>query len=630
MADVVARMDLEHAHRALMPRLALSMVVALGLVGCTPTSGGTPTPTPAPSQAPSTSASSPTDVPSQTPVPPSPGPQTNPVDRDSLANGGSFSIGVTAFPASWNPWSQSPFSLDPALDAMTARFFATAADGALHWDSSWLLRAPVVTTGTRPDGTGGTVWTGAPAARTPGQPDSTVPTASTASTASTGQDESTDAADGDMTVAYSLNPRAVWSDGAPITVDDFSATWQACLTAPGPACADRGFDHVVDIREGADPSQILVVYDGDYSAWPYTFARGPFRADLVSTDANRAEAWDSPAERAGAFSGPFTVSSMEDGVVTLVRNPLWWGAYPKLDSISESVVDPSSVVLGYLRGDLDGFWVQDVNLYSRASGITALGARRSLGADQRFIVMNGSAGPLADPVVRSAVMASLDREKLASSDLAGWKGVAPVLNSPIWALGQPEYHDLMAGAKPVVDVKSARASLDAAGWVEGGDGIRSKDGVDLAWDFLVPQGDSLTENEAFGVRAQLRLLGVEVSLVYVDPGDVPAMMASGQYQMTASTLRYRTPVASGERFATGNLWMYSDAGVDALARQAVRTLDPAQRAVTLNSLASIVWRDAPVIPLYEVPEVFMARDGLANYGPAELGTILWESVGWVS
>jgi len=547
-------------------RLLACCLLFAALAGCGPTASPSSPPTP------SASSSTP-----PAPVAPSPAPQTNPVDRDTLRNGGDLRIGVPSLASSWNPWGVSPFDLDPVLDAMTPRFFAAAADGVLRWDSLWLASEPTVRGGT--------------------------------------------AQAAPMSVTYTLNPRAVWSDGTPITIADFQSTWQECTSAPGPICADRGFDHVTGIAAGPG-GQIVVTYDAPYAGWPYTFARGPSRAETVGDHGT----WDGLDGRQASFSGPYVYSSSSAAGVILVRNPLWWGPYPKLDTIEVSVVaDP---VLAYLRQDLDGFWVTDVNLFARASALAGIQVRRSVGADARFIQMNCGSGPLADPSVRRAVLMSLDRTRLSASDLAGWKWDDAPLNSPLWLPGQSQYADLAAAAKDGFDLKTAAALLDEDGWAVSESGLRTKNGVELAWDFLIPQGDSLAENEAFGLRVQLADLGADLGLRYVDPGQFDADLAAGEYGMAGATYRYTTPLAAAARYSTSNVFAYSSASADSLISRSQTQLDPAEQASTLSDLADLLWNDPPVIPLFEFPEVFLVRDGLANYGPDELGTLLWENVGW--
>ena len=57
-----------------------------------------------------------------------------------------------------------------------------------------------------------------------------------------------------QTVVYKINPKAVWSDGTPITADDFIYNWQA--QSGNPAYTDVGgqpYDACVDGRLQPDP-----------------------------------------------------------------------------------------------------------------------------------------------------------------------------------------------------------------------------------------------------------------------------------------------------------------------------------------------------------------------------------------
>lgn len=432
-----------------------------------------------------------------------------------------------------------------------------------------------------------------------------------------------------MTIVYNLNPDAVWSDGTAISAADFQATWQACLAEPGPACAGRGFDHITSISQGDSPSQVRVHYSDTYADWRYSFARGPFRADLVATSETRHAVWTSLNDHQGDFSGPYRFSDQELNRITLIRNPVWWGAEPKLDSVIVSALDDQAMILAYLRGDVDGFWVGDVNLYSQASSLPGIELRRALGKNSRFLELNCASGPLSDLTVRRAVLLGLNRQSVQNSDLAGWKGGWPLLNSPVFSSMRPDYKDLVQTNKDTVDLKAAAALLDQDGWTLGDDGVRAKNGDQLTWSFLIPQGDSLAENEAYSLRVLLADLGVRLDLSYADPADLPTMISQGQWGMAGATFQDTSPLAGAERYVSGNSYGYSSPQVDWLADVAAWQLDPADQASTLTTLTSLIWQEAPVIPLYEIPDVFMTRTGLANYGPDQLGTILWENVGWV-
>ncbi|WP_314649775.1 ABC transporter substrate-binding protein [uncultured Microbacterium sp.] len=89
--------------------------------------------------------------------------------------------------------------------------------------------------------------------------------------------------------------------------------------------------------------------------------------------------------------------------------------------------------------------------------------------------------PTADPAVRLALTQAVDLDELAGVVTAGKGGPATSL-----ATVDPTVctYDAVSGAVPEFDVDAAQKTLDEAGWVEGADGVREKDGVPLSLTFL--------------------------------------------------------------------------------------------------------------------------------------------------
>ncbi|GAA1942021.1 ABC transporter substrate-binding protein [Nocardioides hwasunensis] len=87
----------------------------------------------------------------------------------------------------------------------------------------------------------------------------------------------------------------------------------------------------------------------------------------------------------------------------------------------------------------------------------------------------------SDPDVRMALTQALDLSELADVVTSGRGGPATTLavNEPVACPG-----DSVSGALPAHDPDAAASLLDAAGWQEGGDGVRTKDGQRLEVTFL--------------------------------------------------------------------------------------------------------------------------------------------------
>ena len=60
-------------------------------------------------------------------------------------------------------------------------------------------------------------------------------------------------------------------------------------------------------------------------------------------------------EAPGPSAGPFIVSKIDRSAqrIVLTRNPRWWGAKPRLESITYLVLDPAAVIPALQNKDID-------------------------------------------------------------------------------------------------------------------------------------------------------------------------------------------------------------------------------------------------------------------------------------
>jgi peptide/nickel transport system substrate-binding protein len=436
-------------------------------------------------------------------------------------------------------------------------------------------------------------------------------------------------------VTYHLNPRAVWGDRAPVTAADFAATWQACLD-PGRACATgRGFDAVVAVEEGATAGDVVVTYDRVYPEWALTFQDGPVRAEAAG------EVWRDPSEHPEWAAGPYKVAFLDQSAreLTLERNPNWWGDRGLLAEVDVEQVTAEALAAAVAAEELDAWPIEsDARRHQAAAALSGVQLRRADSATWRVLLV-GQSGALADSRVRRAVRLGLDRALIGSADLPGVGWDARPLNHLFWQPGQDSYTDLTDGV--ATDLTQAGALLDAAGFQVRADASRA---VELR--FLVNPADPLSEGEGLQVAAQLRALGVGVTLVYpehgwpegrvcatgcaIAPGGYADALAGGGVDLVAQawTNELQPEVTWGAWLASNPLG-HSNAVVEQLLATVAVTANAAGRAWRLDVAAASLWADTTVIPLYVVPETWAVRSDLANFGPSGLATLRWQDVGLV-
>lgn len=114
----------------------------------------------------------------------------------------------------------------------------------------------------------------------------------------------------------------------------------------------------------------------------------------------------------------------------------------------------------------------------------------------------------SDITIRKALNIAMDRQEIIDHVLNGEATKATSI-----ADGLPWYNEETSDMKDG-DIEGAKKILDEAGWVEGADGIREKDGVRAKFDLYYAYQDR--ENLAVYFTEKARQLGIEVESFYGD------------------------------------------------------------------------------------------------------------------
>jgi peptide/nickel transport system substrate-binding protein len=153
------------------------------------------------------------------------------------------------------------------------------------------------------------------------------------------------------------------------------------------------------------------------------------------------------------------------------------------------------------------------------------------------------------------------------------------------------------------DPEGAGRILDEAGWVMGDDGIRVKDGqrLELVANVLadVPEYGELTQV----VQAQLRDVGMDVSLKSLSRSPWFASNAEGDYNMVGMALWNTDPNMLRMLYGTNGsvfTWShYSNPEFDALVNEGARITDVDARLALYAQAQRILVDDAVVLPIYD-------------------------------
>ncbi len=304
-----------------------------------------------------------------------------------------------------------------------------------------------------------------------------------------------------------------------------------------------------------------------------------------------------------------------------------------LDSITFQIIPDATVRLGSLRNsDVQAIGnVPETDAASLADD-DDLGfyAQAQSGAPYQLF-FNTERPPWSDPAVRVAVRSGLDLDTITDALFFGvyeraWTPLAP---------STPGYDDSLEGSWDF-DPDGAAAALDEAGWVEGDDGVRVKDGEPLSLILL----DSSVNREkrqdiAVFVRDQLRGLGVDVEVDTVDTAALQERIMSGDYDLAGLSLvnvdpnvmytQYHSRFVPTPEALSFNFGRVADPALDERLLAAQAEGDPDARAAAYAELQAEVLEAAYSVPVY-VPTYTVGTNGLEGLRfDAEGYPILYDS-----
>ncbi|MGD9620296.1 MAG: ABC transporter family substrate-binding protein [Mycolicibacterium sp.] len=438
-------------------------------------------------------------------------------------------------------------------------------------------------------------------------------------------------------VTYTINPSAVWSDGTPITWEDFAAQINA-TSGKNEAylfASPNGSERVASVTKGVDDRQAVITFAKHFADWKGMFAGNSMLAPKTMTadpEAFNRGFLDGP----GPSAGPFMISTVDRAAqrIVLTRNPKWWGARPVLDSITYTVLDDAAKIPALQNNALDAVGLaslDDLTIARRTEGISI---RRAPAPSWYHLTFNGAEGSiLSDPALRAAIAKGIDRQAIASITQRGLTDNPVPLNNHIYLAGQEGYQDNATGFDP----EGAKRDLDALGWRlsdSGGGQFREKDGRTLTIRDVFYDAQStrqiaqIAQNNLAQIGVQLELNAVAGGTLFTDyitPGnfDIAQFAWGGDaFPLASLTQIY---ASDGE----SNYGKIGSPQIDAKIEETLSELDPAKARTLANEADKMIWDIGFSLPLFQSPGNVAVRSNLANYGPAGIGDLNYTAIGFM-
>ena len=415
-----------------------------------------------------------------------------------------------------------------------------------------------------------------------------------------------------MTWTFHLRKGLKWSDGKPLTAEDFRYgllrlldarnaspnAYMAYFLKNGEAFFNgkAGSEDVgIDVPDDAtlrlrleNPAPLML----DCLSF-YAFA--PARADVVEQDPR---GWATKPESL-VSNGPFVLSEWKhNSELTLTKNPNYWDAdNVKIDKVRMVMITDSNTALA-------AFKAGKVDLLDRISPqmtpqlIQSGEAKVAPALGTAFCVFNVARAPFDDPRVRKAFTLAIDRTAMVEKvTLGGQKPAVAFIPYGIPGVGSDRDFRAEGGTflPERADPEAAKKLLAEAGYPDG------KGFPKVAYKYNL---SSTNKAIAEALQAMWKQnLGVEVELANEEWKVFLNTREQGDFQIArhAYVTIFFDAGSLLEGWVTGspkNVARYSDPEYDALIRDSLKQMDRSKRMEDMHRAEAILMRDLPVLPLY--------------------------------
>lgn len=414
-----------------------------------------------------------------------------------------------------------------------------------------------------------------------------------------------------LSIAFALDPRIHWHDGAPLRAADVQFTFHA-YTSPVVASEMRSLLGNIDSVTSRDsltsvfwfkrrtPQQFM---DATYSMFilPSHLLASIPDSSLVNA----------PFGRAPIGTGRFRFARWESkSRLEIVSDTANARGAAKLDRVIWTFLgDAGAAAVKLAAGEADFLFNLRTEDVAPLAASPQLRLERStpliygfVGFNLRTRRANGPTGAphpvFGDSRVRRALAMAVDRAKMVRSvlDSAGTVSLGPAPRALI--------PDTAALTQLPFDLVAAKRLLDSAGWTDTkGDGVRKHNGVPLAFELLVPSTSPTRIKLSILLQAAFKDVGANVTLQNMDGSALGPRLEAGDFDAwmggSAANPGLQGLRQSWASRGASNSQRYASTVFDAALDSALTTFDARRaRGYWARALQAAI-DDAPSIWLYE-------------------------------
>jgi peptide/nickel transport system substrate-binding protein len=447
-----------------------------------------------------------------------------------------------------------------------------------------------------------------------------------------------------LTVSFQYSPKAVWSDGTPVTCADWRSLWQVFINPKNNVVSRTGFEDIKSVT--CKGKSGTVVFKKVYADWQSLINSGAYQAKNVASYPDMNKAWENSIP---VSSGPWKFQSWQKGVqITVVKNPQFKvGPAMKLDRVVFRYIADTNARFQALKAG-EGQAMEPQGQLQIADFLKDSNFKVESRAGFSYEHLDMQFGPkgapaLRQPYVRQALMHGINRPQIAT---ALWSTIAPglpTLQSLIFKTFEkgyvPVYKKYPFNQNKVISTLKGKGCTGGPDKPSAGNSnIFSCPGVGkLSFRFSTTAGNQLRALTFEIIQRQLKSVGIELVPRFQPAGLLfGTTLPSSDWDIIMFTWVQEpsSKITSKDLYACGgeqNYGNYCNRKVTSLLNQTAVTLDEAQRTKLLNQADALIANDIPSIPMFVRPVFAISNKKMKGLtAPTTQEGSTWNANAWQS
>ena len=454
-----------------------------------------------------------------------------------------------------------------------------------------------------------------------------------------------------LTIQYMINPKAVWSDGVPVTAADFIYAWQSQKGdgidvdgAPDQVASTLGYRDIASIHSADKGRTVIVRFTTPFTDWRALFDH------LVPAHIAERVGWNTGFQSFNPntvlSAGPLRLESVSGNAAVLVRNSRWWGTPSVLNRVVVIVSTSTGAWVGALAAsdhsvvDPTGF---DLGTLAAVSSMPNTHSQVNPALSFLDLEFNTKSPVMDQVAAREAVAHLIDRSAILDKTVGVVEPSLEISEDHLAVPAQPGYDpSSAAGAYDQPDPATAEHLLRSLGFSKDASGrYVDVNGNQLTIRLIVETGDPWAPLAGYEIASELRSQGIAVIVGSVAGANgLRAAVAANSYDMavvTRMTSPFQTQTATWfsddpDLMSPTDVqdWSgFDDPEVDQLFVQATQALNPVTGGAIYSQVDDQLWDQMVALPLFGEPGLLADGPLIANvvYNDTADG-ILWNVSTW--